>query len=157
MQLVRLGRTELRVPVCGFGGIPLGRDHLSDGEAADIVRRTIDAGLTLIDTFSGYGGSERRIAMALRGRRDKVTIVTKARSRFAPREFEAMAEESLRTLGVECLDVFTDGTYRGVLARRFAEIGLDPEACRDCRQCVEECPYDLPVPERLREAFQLFA
>ncbi|MCA1808591.1 MAG: aldo/keto reductase, partial [Lentisphaerae bacterium] len=47
----------------------------------------------------------------------------------------------------------TDQTYRQQLAREFAAIGADPTACRDCRKCIEECPFKLPVPERLKQAF----
>ena len=100
----RLGRTNITVPTCGFGGIPLGRDHLTDLEGENLVRRAIDEGLTLIDTFSGYGRSEKRIAGALKGRRDDIVLVTKSRSRFEPDEFEQQIETSLENLEVECLD-----------------------------------------------------
>ena len=104
-KLTRLGRTNLSVPVCGFGGIPVGRDDLTDEQGADIVRRAIDSGLTLIDTFSGYGRSEERIGRALKGRRDKVVLVTKARSSLDPGEFAEMIEGSLRTMQVERIDI----------------------------------------------------
>ena len=100
----RLGRTDITVPTCGFGGIPVGRDHLTDEEGEALVKRALDAGLTLIDTFSGYRRSEMRIAGALKGRRDEVTLVTKSRSRYGQDEFEAMIETSLRNLQVEYLD-----------------------------------------------------
>lgn len=105
MEMTRLGRTGLSVPVCGFGGIPVGRDHLTDDEGADLVRRAIDSGLTLIDTFSAYGRSEARIGQALKGRRDRVTLVTKARSAYTPEEFTKQIELSLSNLQVERLDV----------------------------------------------------
>ena len=348
----RLGRTNLVVPACGFGGIPIGKDHLTDQEGADIVRRCIDKGIEVIDTFSGYGRSEIRIGMALAGRRDQVTLVTKSRASLAPDKFEAMIHQSLENLRVDCIDIlllknmdndegvvgipaniavldrlrqegkvrFTglsahspdhacaaietglidvaevpynyanlhfekvldlaaerdvgilamkplgggrlfpdgpkgapetvetivgalsfalshssnpvvipglgseaeldcyleaiprlgrldekykqqlaesalelgddfcrncgycrsvcpsgipideilplldrfehvraDGTYQPQLRKAFAAIGADPDACQECRECVEECPYDLPVPERLKEAFQALA
>jgi len=53
--------------------------------------------------------------------------------------------------------VQTDNTYKAVLKKSFAEIGADPKACEECRKCIEECPYDLLVPERLKEAFEVFA
>lgn len=30
------------------------------------------------------------------------------------------------------------------------------EDCVECGQCVERCPYDLPIPEMLREYYQLY-
>lgn len=104
-QLARLGRTELRVPVCGLGGIPVGKDQLSDDEASDLIRQAIDGGLTLIDTFSNYGRSELRIGQAIRGRRDDVTLVTKARSNFTPQDFREQVEGALERLQVDCIDV----------------------------------------------------
>jgi len=101
----RLGRTGIEVPTCGFGGIPIGRDHIDDEQAADILRRAIDSGLLLIDTFCNYGRSEIRIGMALKGRREQVTLVTKARSAYEPDAFEEMVELSLKNLDVECIDV----------------------------------------------------
>ena len=101
----RLGRTNLVVPSCGFGGIPIGRDHLTDDHACDLVRRAIDAGMTLIDTYSGYGRSEIRIGQALKGSREKVTLVTKSRAEYDPEIFEEMIETSFRNLDVECIDI----------------------------------------------------
>ena len=101
----RLGRTNIRVPTCGFGGIPVGRDHLTDAEGADLVRRAIDGGVTLIDTFSNYGRSEIRIGMALKGRRERIVLITKSRATFTPKDFTEMAERSLKNLQVDCLDV----------------------------------------------------
>ena len=93
------------MPTCGLGGIPVGRDHLTDAEGADLVRRAIDAGLTLIDTFGNYGRSEIRIGGALKGRREQAVLVTKSRATFTPEEFTAMAEQSLKDLEVDCIDV----------------------------------------------------
>jgi len=104
-QRVRLGRTGLRVNRFGLGGIPIGRQEVSDREAVDVIRRAVEAGIDLIDTFSAYGRSEHRIAEALKGVRDKVTLVTKSRSRMSQEEFVQMLEGSLRALQVDCIDV----------------------------------------------------
>ena len=101
----RLGRTGLVVPAFGFGGIPIGREDIEDAPAADVIRRAIEGGMTLIDTFSGYGRSEARIGMAIRGRRQRVTIVTKAFVSLGAEGFVEMVEGSLKTMGIECIDV----------------------------------------------------
>jgi predicted aldo/keto reductase-like oxidoreductase len=100
----RLGRTGIVVPVCGLGGIALGRADVSDEEGAEIVRRAVDAGLGLIDTFCAYGRSELRIGQALKGRRHKVTLVTKSRASFTTEEFVRQIEASMLALGVDVLD-----------------------------------------------------
>ena len=105
MRAVRLGRTDLTVPVCGFGGIPVGRDHLTDKEGIALVRRAVDSGLTVIDTFRAYGRSEVRIGEAVKGRRDEITLVTKVRSHLTPDEFASQIESSLRRLQVDSLDI----------------------------------------------------
>lgn len=120
VPMTRLGRTDLQVPACGFGGIPVGKDHLTDREGADLLRRAVDAGLTLIDTFAAYGRSEIRIGMAIKERRDRVTLVTKSRGRLQPDEFREMIESALRNLQVDCIDVLlvknvdNDATVRNV-------------------------------------------
>ncbi len=73
-------------------------------EGAEIVRRAVDAGIELLDTFSAYGRSEWRIGEALKGRRDRVTLVTKARASFTADQFVGQIEGSLKALGVETLD-----------------------------------------------------
>jgi len=104
-KMSRLGRTNIVVPSCGLGGIPIGRDHLTDDQGHAIIRRAIEAGLTLIDTYSGYGRSEIRIGRALNGRREKVTLVTKSRAEYDPETFRKMIETSFRNLDVECIDI----------------------------------------------------
>jgi predicted aldo/keto reductase-like oxidoreductase len=39
----------------------------------------------------------------------------------------------------------------------YASLDVTPEACVECRQCVEKCPAGLDVPERLKEAAAAFA
>jgi predicted aldo/keto reductase-like oxidoreductase len=77
---------------------------LTDEEGADLVRRAVDAGLTVVDTFCKYGRSEIRIGKALKGRREKVTLITKSRCRFEPGEFAEMFEQSLKDLEVDYVD-----------------------------------------------------
>lgn len=53
--------------------------------------------------------------------------------------------------------VQTDNTNEQVMRHRFAALGLEENLCKECRKCVRECPFDLPIPERLKEAFEAFA
>jgi predicted aldo/keto reductase-like oxidoreductase len=48
--------------------------------------------------------------------------------------------EQTRSLGAEI--------YRG--------LAISPEECTECGTCLEECPADIPIPERLKEAVELF-
>jgi predicted aldo/keto reductase-like oxidoreductase len=40
---------------------------------------------------------------------------------------------------------------------RYRNLEVTPDACVECRKCVEVCPAGLPIPERLREAMEAFA
>ena len=79
MPVRPLGKTGLRVSLFGLGGYYLGRME-SDEEAVRIVRRSLEHGVNYLDTAPSYrdGTSERRIAQAIRGRRDDVVLATKS-------------------------------------------------------------------------------
>ncbi|HUO12145.1 MAG TPA: aldo/keto reductase [Caulobacteraceae bacterium] len=114
MQTVRLGRTGLEVSVAGLGcgghsrlGMAKGRDvH----HAADIVKRALDLGITLIDTARAYG-TEEAVGIGVKGRRDQVVISTKA---WVGRGGEMMSaaqmaeslEGSLKRLAMDHVDLF---------------------------------------------------
>ena len=44
-------------------------------------------------------------------------------------------------------------TYHEVLKGRLKS---DPSNCVQCEQCVEKCPFDLPVPSLMRKAVEMF-
>jgi len=76
------------------GGTPTGWGESDDSESIKAIRAGIDAGVNFFDTADCYGAghSERVIAEAIKGRRDKVVLATKFGYRF---------DEATRTLG-EC-------------------------------------------------------
>lgn len=81
MDRVPLGRTGLSVSVAGLGGGGFSRLGLGTGktpaEAEALVRRSLDLGVTLIDTAESYG-TEEAIGRALKGvPRDRYVLSTK--------------------------------------------------------------------------------
>lgn len=70
------------------------------------VRRTLDAGLNIIDTAPGYedGYSEEIVGAALRGRRDNVFVIDKIDHLHEP--VAPQVESSLGRLGMDHVDVF---------------------------------------------------
>ncbi len=90
MRRRQLGQSDLEVPVVTFGAWAIGgwgwggTDDARDAAAVDAMKRAIDAGMDAIDTAPvyGFGHSERLVAEAIRGRRDKVTVMTKAGLRW---------------------------------------------------------------------------
>ncbi len=88
MEYRRLGSSGLRVPVLSLGtGTFAGRGEFFGAwgntdvkEAARLIDICLDAGLTMFDTANNYsaGGAEEVLGEALKGRRDKALISTKA-------------------------------------------------------------------------------
>jgi aryl-alcohol dehydrogenase-like predicted oxidoreductase len=110
-----LGRTGLEVSELSYGAA---RGARTDQAAfVDVVRAGIDAGINLIDTAEGYDGgySETALGEALVGH-DEVIVETKycpyenyspkAAYVGTPEKLVASAEESLRRLRRDRLDIF---------------------------------------------------
>jgi aryl-alcohol dehydrogenase-like predicted oxidoreductase len=77
---VKLG-DELAVSAIGFGAMALTPVYgeVDDTESLATLNRTVDLGVTFIDTANVYGGgnNEKLIAKLLADRRDEVTLATK--------------------------------------------------------------------------------
>ncbi len=70
------------------------------------LQAAIDHGSYLIDTAEAYG-TEEVVGEAIRGRRDKVFVATKALPRnFRRQDLIAAAERSLRRLGTDFIDLY---------------------------------------------------
>jgi aryl-alcohol dehydrogenase-like predicted oxidoreductase len=125
MQTVRLGRTGLDVTVAGLGcgghsrlGMANGHD---EAHASRIVDAALGLGINFIDTARAYG-TEVAVGKALRGRRDRVVLSTKALPFGASgpldaTELRASLDASLERLSTDYVDVFH---LHGVLADQYA-------------------------------------
>lgn len=102
MEVTRLGRTDLTVTRTGFGALPLQR--ISNEEAAAILKRAFDAGITFYDTARGYTDSEEKLGYALSGARDKIVIATKSGATTRA-SLLADLETSLRNLRTDYVDI----------------------------------------------------
>jgi diketogulonate reductase-like aldo/keto reductase len=97
------------VAALGQGTWNLGDDPQRRREEIAAIRRGIDLGLTLIDTAEMYGDgrSEMLVGEAVRGRRDKVFIVTKVYPHNASRRaMHTACNASLQRLGTEVIDLY---------------------------------------------------
>lgn len=105
-RYVRLGKTGLRISDISFGSSRLrsGQEHLVD--------HAYDLGVNYFDTAESYsnGQSEPVIGNALKGKRDKVVIVSKTMTGTRTRQGTMMRslEESLRNLQTDYIDVYFD-------------------------------------------------
>jgi aryl-alcohol dehydrogenase-like predicted oxidoreductase len=103
-----LGRTGEKVSILGIGGHHLG-DFASIDGAAKLVHAAIDAGINFFDNCWEYwnGRAEAWMGRALKGRRDKVFLMTKVCTHGAGKDTAlSMLEESLRRLQTDHLDLW---------------------------------------------------
>jgi Predicted oxidoreductases (related to aryl-alcohol dehydrogenases) len=124
MQTRRLG-SYLAVSAIGLGCMGMSHAYGGQDEAVSerTLRRAVEIGVTLFDTAEVYGPfvNEQLVGRALRDLRDKVTIATKFGFRIAagvagtasmagldgrPENAKAVAEASLKRLGIEVIDLY---------------------------------------------------
>jgi aryl-alcohol dehydrogenase-like predicted oxidoreductase len=120
----QLGRSGLRVSTLTMGTMTFG-DRGADAPVGmtglDAARRQVDtcldAGVTAFDTADVYaaGVSEEILGEALRGRRDRIVLATKARMKMGDGPNDAGlsrqhliqgCEDSLRRLGTDWIDLY---------------------------------------------------
>jgi len=125
MDFRQLGSSGFKVPVLTFGTGTFGGNNdffkawgASDvAEATRIVDVCLDAGLTMFDSADVYstGNAEAILGQAIKGRRDKVLISTKATFRFSPEPNDVGSSRqhliksvngSLQRLGTDYVDLF---------------------------------------------------
>jgi hypothetical protein len=87
----------------GFGGIPIQR--LTEDEAVRVVRRSLDLGVTFLDTANAYTTSEERIGKAIAGRRAGLILATKSQARDKATALTHL-DLSLQRLGTEVIDLW---------------------------------------------------
>ncbi len=123
----RFGASDVQVSEVGFGAWTLGLDwwgKVDATEASRLVACAIESGITFFDTADTYGAGvgEERLAAALSGRRDEVTIGTKfgyditvthdqskhseRPQRWDPAFIQQRCEESLRRLQTDVIDLY---------------------------------------------------
>lgn len=130
MQYQKLGKNGPLVSTVSFGAWGIsGRDwgDTDNEKSIQAIHTALDNGVNFIDTADvyGFGHSEELIAQVLKERSDrhKVVIATKAGNNFYPfigenhdvtpanidysvKHLEFAAEQSLKRLGVDVLDIF---------------------------------------------------
>jgi aryl-alcohol dehydrogenase-like predicted oxidoreductase len=123
MQYRKLGRTNFEVGDIGFGAWGIGGKQWLGGDddaSLDSLRRSIELGVNLIDTALAYGDghSEQLVGRVVRETGHKIYVATKVppKNRMWPASggidevfpyeyIVGSAEESLRNLGMETIDL----------------------------------------------------
>jgi aryl-alcohol dehydrogenase-like predicted oxidoreductase len=125
MRYRRLGRTGIEVSEIGYGAWGIGGAQwggADDDESLQALHRAIDLGLNFVDTALAYGDgrSERLVGRVVRERDETVHVATKVPPKnliwpaepgarlddvFPPGYVRECAEQSLRNLGMETVDL----------------------------------------------------
>jgi len=120
MKLMQFGTLPIKVSEIGFGTSQLantdnqyvGVKYLSTIEAKNILQRAIDRGINFFDTSPTYGTAEKLVGEFKQKYKDKLIVSTKAGLKpdgtrdFSPNFLRQQVERSLKSLQVDCLDVF---------------------------------------------------
>ena len=120
MEYIKLKNTDISVSRLCMGGCPMGGygwGYVSENAVIATVHRAIDGGVNFFDTADTYGlgQSERTLAKALDGRRDKVIIATKfgvraekGRTSYdnSPEYIEKALNDSLKRLSTDYIDLY---------------------------------------------------
>ncbi len=118
-----LGTSGLEVSAIGFGCMGLNFGYgtaVSTAEGVALIRAAVERGVTLFDTAEVYGPftNEEMVGEALAPVRDQVVIATKFGFKIdpatgkqsgmdsRPERIRAVADASLKRLGVEAIDLF---------------------------------------------------
>ena len=118
MQKRKLGKNGPEVSALGLGCMGLSFGYgpgLDKPQAITLIREAFASGVTLFDTAEAYGANEDVVGEALAPIRDQVVIATKfgfkdgtaqAGMDSRPERIRAVAENSLRRLKTDRLDLF---------------------------------------------------
>jgi aryl-alcohol dehydrogenase-like predicted oxidoreductase len=125
MRYRKLGRTGIEVSEIGYGAWGIGGAQwggADDDESLQALHRAIELGLNFVDTALAYGEgrSERLVGQVVREREETVHVATKVPPKnriwpaeegaeledvFPPGYVRECAEQSLRNLGMEAVDL----------------------------------------------------
>lgn len=103
MNQVLLGKTGIRVNRNGFGALPIQR--ITKEEAAYLLRKAYQNGITFFDTARFYTDSEEKIGYALNDVRDQIYIASKTMATKVE-DFWSQLETTLNHLNTSYLDLY---------------------------------------------------
>lgn len=156
MDLVKLGNTGFTVNKNGFGALPIQR--ISKDEAARLLRKAYDNGITYFDTARFYTDSEEKIGCAMADIRDKIIIATKTGATTAEGFWKDL-ETSLGLLKTDYIDIYQfhnpsfcpkpgddSGLYEAMLEARkqgkIRHIGITSHRLNVAKEAIESGLYE---------------
>jgi aryl-alcohol dehydrogenase-like predicted oxidoreductase len=123
MKYRKLGQSGPEVSAMGFGCMSIGIADVytssihNDEDAIKLLHRSLELGITFLDTADVYGDSEEKVGKAIHGKRENVFLATKfgfvqgggAKGRpvnGTPEYIREACDRSLKRLGVDYIDLY---------------------------------------------------
>jgi len=120
MQYRKFGTTDFMVSQMGLGCMGMSGTYgpADDAESLATLHRAFDLGINFLDTSASYGNGHNHelISKAIQGRREQIVIHSKSgsirmpdgtpRGGGSPEYLTMVCERSLKSLGIETLDIF---------------------------------------------------
>jgi aryl-alcohol dehydrogenase-like predicted oxidoreductase len=99
----RLGKINFQASILGIGAQYLGEPSASQATCDRVIAEAIENGVNYIDTAPPYDVSEERLGRSLKGKRDKVFLISKVETN-AKGDVLYQIRDSLRKLQTDYLD-----------------------------------------------------
>jgi aryl-alcohol dehydrogenase-like predicted oxidoreductase len=112
MQLRRLGKSDLNISPVLMGTWQAGKDMwvgIDDAQTTEAIRAAFEAGITTFDTAEAYGNghSERVLATAVSGFRDRAILATKVfPNHLRAKQVIDACHQSLKNLKTDVIDLY---------------------------------------------------
>ena len=121
MEYVPFGTSEFKVSHLALGCMSMSGTYgpADDAESIATLHRAFELGINFLDTSASYGSGHNHelIRQALQGRRERIIIHSKSgsprnpeasgnRSGSSPEYLTQNCEQSVKRLGLDCLDIF---------------------------------------------------
>ena len=97
-----LGRTGEQVTILGLGGEGILRTHGYERDAAAVITRALDLGVTYFDTAPAYSSSRDYLGATLGERRKGIFLASKTAERSRDGSLRILDIEGLRRIACEC-------------------------------------------------------
>lgn len=108
MEYRKLGKSDLDVSVLTLGAWQYGDERcwgkVAEKNIYEVIAKSIDSGINIIDTAIGYGDSEIIVGKAIKNFREKVIIVSKGGA--DPIKIPQRVDLSLKRMGLDYIDLY---------------------------------------------------
>lgn len=133
MDKRRLGRTNLKVSIVGFGGTWIA--ELNPDVAENVVKHAFELGINYFDSARWDGDSEEKIGAALQDVRDQCIIASKTGSRTKHESLNDL-KVSLKNLRTDHLDIIQ---LHGIDDEKTLRKAMDQDgALQTCKEALKE-------------------